>query len=207
MNWPPISWSDLPWPDANLKDTFTFLRAIGSDPSQVGAIAPSGPALARLITSELGSHSGPIVELGPGTGVFTQALLDQGVREKDLTLIECCPDFATLLRERFPAARVLQMDASRLHRQSELPHNSIGAVVSGLPLLNLSPAKVLTLLRGAFRCMHPRGAFYQFTYGPRCPVPRTCLDRLHLESTCLGRTFANLPPAAVYRVSRRAAAS
>jgi phospholipid N-methyltransferase len=203
MNWPLINWSEIKWPDANLKDKLAFLRAISADPSQIGAIAPSGPALARLITSEIGSHSGPIIELGPGTGVFTQALLDQGVREQDLTLIECCPDFAQLLEQRFPAARVLQMDAGRLHRQGLFPQESIGAVVSGLPLLNMSPAKVLTLLRGAFRCMHSGGAFYQFTYGPLCPVPKTCLDRLNLQSTCLGRAFVNIPPAAVYRITRR----
>ncbi len=204
MNWPPINWPDIKWPEANLKDTLTFLRAITADPSQVGAIAPSGPALARLITSEIGSHSGPIIELGPGTGVFTQALLDQGVRERDLTLVETSPEFARLLRQRFPAARVLHMDARHLHRRNLFPQNSIGAVVSGLPLLNLSPPRVLALLRGAFRCMQPGGAFYQFTYGPLCPVPRPCLDRLNLQATCLGRAFINIPPAAVYRITQSA---
>jgi phospholipid N-methyltransferase len=204
MNRPLINWPDIKWPDAHIKDTLTFLRAITSDPSQVGAIAPSGPALARLITSEIGSHSGPIIELGPGTGVFTQALLDQGVRERDLTLVETCPQFAKLLRERFPAASVLQMDARHLHRRNLFPQNSIGAVVSGLPLLNLSPPRVLALLRGAFRCMQPGGAFYQFTYGPLCPVPKPCLDRLNLKSTCLGRVLNNFPPASVFRITQSA---
>lgn len=212
MNWPTINWQDLKWPDTNgprmyWKDKLTFLRAISTDPSQIGAIAPSGAALARLITSEIGSHSGPIIELGPGTGVFTQALLSQGVRESDLTLIECCPEFAQLLQQRFPTARVLQMDAGHLHRQSLFPESTIGAVVSGLPLLNLSPAKVLALMHGAFRCMHPGGAFYQFTYGPLCPVPKQCLDRLNLQATCLGRAICNLPPASVYRITRRKTSS
>lgn len=202
MNRSLINWPDIKWPDAHIKDTLTFLRAITSDPSQVGAIAPSGPALARLITSEIGSHSGPIIELGPGTGVFTQALLDQGVRETDLTLIETCPQFARLLQQRFPLARVLQMDARHLHRRNLFAQDSIGAVVSGLPLLNLSPPRVLALLRGAFRCMQPNGAFYQFTYGPLCPVPKPCLQRLGLRATCLGRAFVNIPPASVYRITQ-----
>lgn len=184
------------------KENLAFLRATGADLGRVGAIAPSGAALARLMTSEIGRHSGHIVEFGPGTGVFTQALLDRGVREKDLTLIEYSPDFARLLQKRFPEARVLHMDAGRLRRQDLTLDESVGAIVSGLPLLNMSPQRVLSVLRGAFRCMRPSGAFYQFTYGPRCPVPKHWLDRLDLEATCLGRALVNLPPASAYRITR-----
>ncbi|HWH56706.1 MAG TPA: hypothetical protein VN682_03690, partial [Terriglobales bacterium] len=101
-------------PRTGWKETLTFLRATRADTSRVGAIAPSGPALARLMTRDIGRHSGLVVELGPGTGVFTRALLKQGVREKDLTLVECCQEFAVMLRKNFPEARVLQMDAGRL---------------------------------------------------------------------------------------------
>ena len=94
------AWSDLAGHER--KETLTFLRATGSAPGLVGAIAPSGAALARLITSEIGCGSGHVVEFGPGTGVFTRALLDQGMREKDLTLVEYRSDFAKLLQERFP---------------------------------------------------------------------------------------------------------
>src|SRR5271163_566814 len=66
-------------PRMKLKERLTFLRALSADPGLVGAIAPSGPALARLITSEIRHDSGHIVEFGPGTGVFTRALLAQGV--------------------------------------------------------------------------------------------------------------------------------
>jgi phosphatidylethanolamine/phosphatidyl-N-methylethanolamine N-methyltransferase len=154
------------------------------------------------MTGEIGRHSGPVVELGPGTGVFTRALLKQGVREKDLTLVECCHDFAEILRRQFPEARVLQMDAGHLRRHEFFPEGAVGAIVSGLPLLNMSPARILTILQRAFRWMRPGGAFYQFTYGPRCPVPRRCLERLGLMATCTGRALVNLPPASVYRIRR-----
>jgi phosphatidylethanolamine/phosphatidyl-N-methylethanolamine N-methyltransferase len=185
----------------NLKETLTFLRALTSDPTLVGAIAPSGAALARLITSEIRRDSGHIVEFGAGTGVFTQALLAQGVREEDLTLVEYRSDFAQLLQERFPEARVLRMDAGNLRKQNLFDNEPVGAVVSGLPLLNMSPRKIVSILSGAFRFMRLCGAFYQFTYGPRCPVPRTILDRLGLRATCLGRALVNIPPAAVYRIT------
>jgi phosphatidylethanolamine/phosphatidyl-N-methylethanolamine N-methyltransferase len=186
-----------------LSETLTFLRALTSDPGVVGAIAPSGAALARLITSEIKHDSGHVVEFGAGTGAFTQALLAQGVREKDLTLVEYRSDFAHLLKERFPEARVIRMDAGNLHKQKLFHSASVGAIVSGLPLLNMSPRKVISVLTGAFRHMRPSGAFYQFTYGPRCPVPRTFLDRLDLRATYLGSALINIPPATVYRITKR----
>lgn len=184
-------------------DSLNFLRAWASNPGRLGALAPSGPALARLITSEIDTSTGPVLELGPGTGVFTQALLARGLREHDLTLIEFGSDFAALLQVRFPAARVLWADASQLARYRLFEGAPLGAVVSGLPLLNMGPRKIMAILSGAFGYLRPRGAFYQFTYGPRCPVPRPILDRLGLKATFVGCTLRNLPPASVYRISAR----
>jgi len=58
-------------------------------------------------------------------------------------------------------------------------------------------------MAGAFAYMRPGGAVYQFTYGPRCPVSRPILDRLGLKAVRIGGTVRNLPPASVYRISRR----
>lgn len=185
------------------RDVFSFLRAWVADPGTVGALVPSGGALAKLMASEITSASKPIIELGPGTGVFTQALLDRGLRQEDLTLIEYQSDFVRLLQRRFPRARVLSMDAAGLHQHDLFQKASIGAVVSGLPLLNMPPRKSIAILAGSFGCIRPGGAFYQFTYGPRCPVPRSFLDRLGLHATCVGRALLNVPPAAVYRIRRR----
>jgi phosphatidylethanolamine/phosphatidyl-N-methylethanolamine N-methyltransferase len=130
-------------------------------------------------------------------------LLTRGIHEADLTLIEYGFDFAQLLQSRFPQARVLRMDASQLAGR-ELFHGAIvGAVVSGLPLLSMPPRKVMAILAGAFGYVRPNGAFYQFTYGPRCPIPRPILDRLGLRAKRIGATVRNLPPAAVYRITRR----
>jgi phospholipid N-methyltransferase len=179
-----------------------FLRAWARAPLLVGAILPSGKDLSRLITCEIGPDTGRVIELGPGTGVFTQALLARGVRRSDLTLVEAHPDFARALQLRFPEVNVLCTDARRL-RSGLDGERLAGAVVSGLPLLNMSPRSVMAVLAGSFTCLQPDGRFYQFTYGPTCPVRRPILHRLGLEAVRIGRTFRNFPPAAVYRLSRR----
>ena len=184
-------------------DIFRFFWSWTSDPLRVAAIAPSGESLARMMTREIGPNDGPVIELGAGTGVFTKALLAQGVREQDLTLVEYGSDFMRVLQLRFPQARVLWMDAPQLAQYKLFPEANVGAVVSGLPLLSMSPRKIMSILNGAFGYLRPGGAFYQFTYGPRCPVSRPILDRLGLKAARVGGTVRNLPPAAVYRITRR----
>lgn len=184
-------------------DLLHFFRAWIANPLRVAAVAPSGETLARLMTHEISAEHGPILELGPGTGVFTRALLARGVSEHDLTLVEYGQDFVPMLQDRFPEARILTMDAAKLGHLDLFGQALAGAVVSGLPLLSMSPRKITAILSGAFRHVRRGGAFYQFTYGPVCPVPRPILDRLGLKAKFVGRTVRNLPPAAVYRITRR----
>ncbi|WP_366655924.1 methyltransferase domain-containing protein [Fodinicurvata sp. EGI_FJ10296] len=184
-------------------DYMKFLRSWMANPGAVSAVAPSSNALARLITREIGPAQAPVLELGPGTGVFTRAILARGIHESDLTLVEFGEDFARVLESRFPQARVLRADAGRLAQERAFVGAPVGSVISGLPLLSMSPRKIMAILSGAFLYLRPGGSFYQFTYGPRCPVPRRILDRLGLKATFVGRAFRNIPPAAVYRISRR----
>lgn len=184
-------------------NSFTFLREWMAAPLRVGAVFPSGATLAKAITAEIDHRTGDVIELGPGTGVFTKALIERGVPEERLALIEAGSEFAVLLETRFPGARTLWMDASQLRGVDLFGGRQAGAVVSGLPLLSMKPRKVIAILDGAFSQMEPGGAFYQFTYGPSCPVSRPILDRLGLKATRIGRALANVPPASVYRIQRR----
>lgn len=183
-------------------DTVLFLSTWATKPLQVASVAPSGPALSRLITCEISATTGPVLELGAGTGVFTRALLARGVREDDLVLVECDPGFARLLRDRFPRAKVVDGDAAALHRHPWLKRLRFGAMVSGLPLLSMPTATATAILGGAFERAIAHANFYQFTYGPYCPVSRPVLRQLGLEARRIGWTFRNLPPASVYRISR-----
>lgn len=183
-------------------DALSFLLAWTAEPFKIGSVTPSSSSLAALMTREIGPESGPVLELGPGTGPFTRALLERGVKEADLTLVESDPDFASLLKRRFPAARILEMDAVGLRHLALFSGPIVGAAVSGLPFRLISPRKTLAILDGVFANLRPGGALYQFTLGRRCPFDRSLLDRLDLEVTRVGHTFRNFPPATVYRITR-----
>ena len=168
----------------------------------MGALVPSSAALADAITAGLTPGSAPVIELGPGTGVFTRSIIARGIPEHRLALIENRAEFADKLQREFPEACVHRMDATRLKHVDLFGGERAGAVVSGIPLLLLPLKNVVALLDGAFDRLRFDGAFYQFTYGLTCPVPRGVLDRLGLESVRLGRALVNVPPAAVYRIRR-----
>lgn len=173
-------------------DAFIFFRAWSRKPLRVASVVPSGQSLSRLITQELDEKSGPVIELGPGTGVFTRAIIARGVAEQNLVLVETGREFVDMLSRRFPRATVLEADAAELG--SFGIRGPVGAVVSGLPLLSMSTNQVEAILSGAFSHLCSDGFLYQFTYGPRCPVPRKTLRLLGLEARLIGRALLNFPP-------------
>lgn len=183
-------------------DTLTFFRAWLSDPLRVASVVPSGERLAELITRDIDPAKGPVLELGPGTGVFTRALVGRGVKPQDLTLVELGTEFADMLALRYPEATIIRLDAASLSRMRSTARPRHGAAVSGLPLLSMPRGKVLRILSGTFQMLDPGASLYQFTYGWRCPVPARVMDQIGLRADKVGGTFANFPPAAVYRVSR-----
>jgi phosphatidylethanolamine/phosphatidyl-N-methylethanolamine N-methyltransferase len=187
----------------NFSDTAEFISHWLSDPKRIGALAPSGTALAKLITAEISSRTAPVIELGPGTGVFTRALLQAGIAPRQLALIEYLPDFAAKLQEQFPQAQIVAMDAAKLGSVELFGHGEAGAVISGLPLLSMPARKVLAIIQGAFVHLRPSGALYQFTYVPRCPIHKRILDRLGLKAEHCGTAVVNFPPAFVYRIVRK----
>lgn len=185
-----------------ITDTLLFLREWIKHPPNVATCAPSGRALASLITSGITPRTGPVLELGPGTGVFTQALLARGVPEKDLTLVELGSSFVRLLQSRFPRARVLWLDVTKLRSEMTLQADSFGAAVSGLGFLNMKEEQIKKVLQSVFSYLRPNGSFYFFTYGSKSSVPEPVLTSLGLRVTRVGKTYLNIPPAIVYQITR-----
>src|SRR6266436_8692236 len=180
-----------------IDDEFRFFRTWIEKPLSMGAVTPSGKALARTMAEYVDPHSdGPIIELGPGTGPVTEALVARGVDPARLVLVEFDPTFCRLLSERYPTATVVQGDAYGLKRllQSVLEEPA-SALVSGLPLFTKPLKMRLRLVSEAFALMGPDAPFVQFTYAAVSPIPRA-IDRI--KSQASERIWTNIPPARVW---------
>ena len=158
---------------------------------------PSGRVLARTMASYVDVESdAPVVELGPGTGAITNALIARGVDQKRLVLVEYNPGFCALLRDRYPQAKIIQGDAYRLRDSlREVLAQPASAVVSGLPLVTKPMQTRLRLIRDAFLALAPGAPFVQFTYSVAPPIPRS-LPGVSPEAS--ERVWINLPPARVW---------
>lgn len=181
----------------SLDDDMRFFRTWFEKPLRVGAVTPSSKALARTMAAFIDPAApGPIIELGPGTGPITEALITQGIDPGRLVLVEFDATFCRLLRARYPSATVLQGDAYGLKRiLGNFLREPAAAVVSGLPLFT-KPLRVrLRLLFEAFGLMLPGAPFVQFTYNAVAPIP-TRLDRVRVEAS--ERVWMNIPPARVW---------
>jgi phosphatidylethanolamine/phosphatidyl-N-methylethanolamine N-methyltransferase len=184
-----------------MSDSLRFIGHMITRPKMIGAIAPSSRALARAIAAQIDiSDGGAILELGPGTGVTTAALIARGAAPERLVAVEFDPDFARLVAHRFPRVTVINGDAFDLA-------NTLGtrfaepfsAAVSGVPLLNHSMVRRQLFLQGVLQRLKPGAPCVQFSYGLHCPVTPPA------GVTAVQTAFVlfNLPPARVW-VYRRA---
>jgi phosphatidylethanolamine/phosphatidyl-N-methylethanolamine N-methyltransferase len=181
----------------SLDDDMRFIRTWLEKPLAVGAVTPSSRALARTMAAYVDpSVPGAIIELGPGTGPITEALIAQGIDPLRLVLVEFDATFCRLLRARYPGATVVQGDAYGLGRLlAGLLQEPAAAVVSGLPLFTKPLQVRLRLLFDAFGLMSLGAPFIQFTYNAVAPIPAR-LDRVRAQAS--ERVWMNIPPARVW---------
>ena len=191
-------------PDAvpGRSDPLAFWRAWLRSPAGIGAVAPSGRALARAMARATravrDSGDGAVVELGAGTGSVTRALLEAGIAPSRLIVIEREPALARILSGRFPGLNVLARDARDLPAiLAEHGRTHADVVVSSLPLLAMPRPMRSAIVAAAAAALRPGGRIVQFTYGPASP-----LGDLAPEAGLCGRRDArawlNLPPATVW---------
>ena len=180
-----------------LDDEVRFLRSWIEKPLHVGAVMPSGRVLARTMAQYVDPHSSdPVVELGPGTGAITNALIERGIDQKRLVLVEYNPGFCALLRDRYPHAKVVQGDAYALRDSLwGVLSTPAAAMISGLPLVTKPMLTRLKLIRDAFAALAPGAPFVQFTYSVAPPIPKS-LPGVTTEAS--ERIWMNLPPARVW---------
>jgi phosphatidylethanolamine/phosphatidyl-N-methylethanolamine N-methyltransferase len=179
-----------------ITDNLRFLRALIARPKNIGAVAPSSRALGRAIARQLDpSRSGPVLELGPGTGVITAEILNHGIAPERLTLIEYDSEFAQAIAARFHGVHVIQGDAFDLGRTLGARHTELFAgIVSGIPLLNFPTARRRAYVEALAERLLPGAPLIQFSYGMHAPV----VPPAGHSVICAARVWANIPPARVW---------
>ncbi len=187
-------------------DEARFIKSWFDSPRTTGAVTPSGRFLARAMARCVDPKAdGLIVELGPGTGPVTEALIARGVAPEKLVLVEYDQAFCKLLERRFPGVNVLRGDAYRLtDTLAHLEGAAISTIVSSLPLLTRPERERLILLDQAFALMGADGSFVQFTYGLASPMPLKTSRRAAADycGEVSNPVWLNLPPARVWRYTR-----
>ena len=178
-----------------------FFKGWIRNPLAMGAFAPSGKSLAKLMAKDVGAGS-RVIELGAGTGTVTEALLANGVAPSNLYLVERDPQFVKILERRFPRCHVIAADALGL----ALPFDAAGASTSSSAACRCCasrPTNATELCEQALQLLKPHGRLHQFTYAGRCPVDRDLRALLRVDSVLLGIAALNLPPGFVYRLTPR----
>jgi phosphatidylethanolamine/phosphatidyl-N-methylethanolamine N-methyltransferase len=184
--------STRPW-----LDNARFFRSWLANPRAVGAVLPSSPQLARRMAALIDPHSPlPVLELGPGTGIITQAILERGVRPERIVAVERSPELGAHLAIGFPHIEIVYGDAFKL--AETLAHHQatrFGCAISGLPLLNHSVSARIALVDGVLDRLAPGAPLVQFTYGLSEPVPSR---NQNFEARRASFILCNVPPAHVW---------
>jgi phosphatidylethanolamine/phosphatidyl-N-methylethanolamine N-methyltransferase len=186
-----------------------FLREFFRTPHKIGAIAPSGTALARqIVRIARVADSSVIVEYGAGTGSFTKEILKRKRRDASFLAIESNPCMVEILRQRFPDLTVLQNcveETPRLLQQFRLVHAD--CIVSGLPWSSFSGDLQDRLLGATLQALRPGGTFATFAYPHGLLLPGGLRFRKKIkelfESVSISRViWNNLPPAIIYQCTK-----
>lgn len=153
-------------------DEIRFIKGMISTPRTVGAIMPTSARMAARMASIVDTGSGlPVLELGPGTGVITKAILDKGVKPEDLVSVEYSGEFVRHLRGKYPGVNFINGDAFSL---AETLQNYRGqqfdCVISGIPLLNFPMHQRVKLVEDLLKLIPVGRPIVQFSYGPVSPV-------------------------------------
>ncbi len=184
-------------------DEIRFFRRWIKNPKATGGIVPTGSALAKSMASFVDPNStAPVLELGPGTGVITKAILATGLAQSQLTCLEFSEEFIEPLKLLFPEINVVQGDAFNL--ETSFPSDTtekFGAVISALPLLNFPIELRQKFITDLLDLMVPNAPIVQFSYGRKSPIPRN--DALY-STKAHDWVVKNIPPARVW-VYRRTA--
>ena len=178
-----------------------FFKGWIDGPKSVGAILPTSAVTARRMASVISPASGlPVLELGPGTGIITKAILGRGVAPENIVSIEYSRDFYRHLKKTIPGVNFINGDAFDLETTlADWRDRKFDAVVSAIPMLSFPMEKRIALLEDLLGRMPPGRPVVQITYSPVSPIDARP-DRFHIRH--LDFVVRNIPPAQLWVYSR-----
>jgi phosphatidylethanolamine/phosphatidyl-N-methylethanolamine N-methyltransferase len=184
-------------------DEVKFFKGWVTRPRAVGSIVPTSGTTARRMASIVDPNSNlPVLELGPGTGVITRAILERGVKPENLFCIEYSPEFVAHLKRQFPGVNVIHGDAFNLDDTlGALRGATFDSVVSGVPLLNFPTEQRVRYVEGVLARIPEGRPMVQLTYGPRSPIPPEGGD---YRVTRFDFILRNIPPTTLWLYSKGA---
>jgi phosphatidylethanolamine/phosphatidyl-N-methylethanolamine N-methyltransferase len=150
-----------------------FFKEWIDKPRAVGSILPTSAVTSRRMASVVDPSSGlPVLELGPGTGVITKAILERGIEPKDLYSIEYSQEFVDHLKEHYPGVNIIKGDAFNLDETLGDKRGMIfDSIVSAVPLLNFPIPQRVAYVEDLLNRIPAGRPIVQLTYGPKSPVP------------------------------------
>ena len=170
-----------------------------------GSLLPSSSFLGRRMAARVPrENEGLVVELGVGTGSITKSLLDSGLTHDRMVAVDCSPEMVDWTKKRFPKAKVMLGDASKLRElldsDKDLDSKKVTHVVSSLPLKSLPKNVVAGIANEVKAVLPPGGKLIQFTYDLR-KRPDPLLHQFKLVDSSI--VWLNVPPArvSVYEVA------
>lgn len=171
-------------------EDFHFLKGFLENPFKVASPFPSSRRLARCIAAQIDRmHLEPVLELGPGTGAVTQAIIERGIPQSHVWGIERDAKFAAHLAQRFPRMQVLEGDAFSFVSELDAAGFTglFSAIVCGVPVLSQSTDARVHFLRAAIDRLKPGCPLVQFTYSRKPPLePVDGIEARHAASVWAG---------------------
>ncbi len=174
-----------------------FFKGWRSNMKAVGSIVPTSGITARRMASVVNPHSGlPVLELGPGTGVITKAILQKGVQPENLVSVEFSTDFFQHLVKTYPAVDFINGDAFDLDKTLGARRDQqFDSVISAVPLLNFPMHMRVSLIDDLLSRIPVGRPVIQISYGPLSPVV-AMPDRYQISHYDF--VVRNIPPAQLW---------
>jgi phospholipid N-methyltransferase len=192
-----------------VEDHFRFLGAFLKRPSQVGALGPSSRYLAAAMVRGCALEAADtVVELGPGTGVFTRAILSRIGQRTTFFALELSPLMVRGLKQRFPQVTVYNDSAEELLRYlARHGKAQVDYIFCGLPWASIPLNVQSRILDAILASLAPGGLFITFGYLFAHWMPNAQHFRQRLKShfrqvETSRAVWRNFPPAFVYRCRR-----